>query len=112
MTQVNIHEAKTHLSALLEDVRKGESFVIAKAGTPVAVVSPYQEEAKPARRRTGFMKGQIKVPENFDTMMQNEIIALFEGASEEELAEAIRKDEEAERLFYEQKQAEQRKVAE
>jgi prevent-host-death family protein len=80
MQQVNIHEAKTNLSGLLERTRNGESFVIAKAGRPVAVVSPYKEQAsKGAKKRTGFLKGAFTVPEDFDTMMQDEIIGLFEG---------------------------------
>ena len=49
MTTVNIHEAKTHLSRLLERVRQGERIVIAKAGTPVAVLSPIDEERRPRR---------------------------------------------------------------
>ncbi|MDR1015476.1 MAG: type II toxin-antitoxin system prevent-host-death family antitoxin [Coriobacteriales bacterium] len=80
MRQVNTHEAKTNLSALLEKTRGGESFVIAKAGKPVALVSPYVEtpDAR-SPRRTGFLKGAFTVPEDFDTAMQNEIAAMFEG---------------------------------
>jgi prevent-host-death family protein len=76
MKQVNIHEAKTHLSALLEDVRQGEKLVIAKAGKPVAMVVPYSETQLP---RFGFMKGMFDVPDDFDTMFQMEIEEMFYG---------------------------------
>ena len=75
MKTVNIHEAKTHLSRLLEGVAKGESFVIAKSGKPVAKVTPILE--KPPRR-IGFMKGMGKVPDDFDTMFAEEIRSMFE----------------------------------
>jgi prevent-host-death family protein len=80
MRQVNIHEAKTNLSALLERTHNGESFVIAKAGKPVALVSPYKEPSlKRTLKRTGFLKGAFAIPDDFDTMMQDEIVAMFEG---------------------------------
>jgi prevent-host-death family protein len=80
MRQVNTHEAKTHLSALLERTRSGESFIIAKAGRPVALVSPYGESStERSPKRTGFLKGAFTIPEDFDTMMQDEIVAMFEG---------------------------------
>lgn len=79
MRTVNIHEAKTHLSRLVDQAAKGEPFVIAKAGKPlVKVVALDAPPAKPMRR-LGFMKGQISVPDDFDTMGQDEIIRLFEG---------------------------------
>ena len=58
MQQVNIHQAKTQLSALLEQVRAGESFVIAKAGKPVAVVSPYKPPSV-TTNPLGFLAGQV-----------------------------------------------------
>lgn len=76
MKTVNIHEAKTHLSRLLESVAKGESFVIAKSGKPVAKVTPIFE--KPPQR-IGFMEGQFQVPDDFDTMFAEEIADMFEG---------------------------------
>lgn len=76
MQQVNIHQAKTQLSALLEQVRAGESFVIAKAGRPVAVVSPYSSTAAPPNR-IGFLAGQIHVPDDFDELGRDEIAAMF-----------------------------------
>ncbi len=78
MEQINIHEAKTHLSSLIEKVAaNGESFVIAKAGKPMAKVIPYTEPLKGPR--TGFLKGIINVPEDFDTMYSSEIAELFGG---------------------------------
>ncbi len=75
MKTVNIHEAKTHLSRLLEGVAQGESFVIAKSGKPVAKVVPILD--KPPQR-IGFMEGQFKVPDDFDRMHAEEIRAMFE----------------------------------
>ena len=75
MKTVNIHEAKTHLSRLVERAARGESFVIAKAGKPLVKVSAI--EAPSAPRRLGFLKGEIKVPDDFDRMGEREIAALF-----------------------------------
>lgn len=72
-----MHQAKTHLSRLIERVAKGGSFVIAKAGRPVAKIVPLSEaDARPARR-LGFMSGQFRVPADFDRMGEDEIGALF-----------------------------------
>ena len=79
MRKVNIHEAKTHLSRLVEEAAAGEPFVIAKAGKPMVKVVPLDAPAKRKVRRLGFLKGQIKVPDDFDTMMQEEIEELFYG---------------------------------
>lgn len=73
---MNMHEAKTNLSSL---VAKGESFIIAKAGKPVVVVTPYAE-TKEKPQRIGFLKGEISIPDDFDTMYQEEVISMFEGA--------------------------------
>ncbi|MCX6431631.1 MAG: type II toxin-antitoxin system prevent-host-death family antitoxin [Actinobacteria bacterium] len=78
MKTVNIHEAKTHLSRLIQEAVDGEEFVIAKAGRPMVKVTAIAEAAPPVRR-LGSMRGQIIVPADFDTMDQDEIIALFEG---------------------------------
>jgi prevent-host-death family protein len=75
MVTVNIHEAKTQLSKLVENAVKGESFVIAKAGKPLVKVSALDAPAAP--RRLGFMKGEIAVPDDFDRMGEAEIAALF-----------------------------------
>ena len=62
--QVNIHEAKTHFSKILEEVERGEEVVIARAGTPVAKVIPIEPE--PPRRKLGQLKGQIWISDDFD----------------------------------------------
>jgi len=79
MRTVNIHEAKTHLSRLVEQAANGESFVIAKAGKPLVKVVALDAPERPERRRIGFMEGQIQVPDDFDTMGADEIQKLFEG---------------------------------
>jgi len=79
MEIVNIHEAKTHLSRLLEQVAKGESFVIAKAGKPLVKVVPLKTPEPRQVKRLGFMAGQIKVPEDFDRLQQDDIEELFTG---------------------------------
>lgn len=83
MDIVNIHDAKTHLSRLIEKAAQGESFIIAKAGKPMAKVVPL-ETGEQAPRRLGFMAGQITVPDDFDTMGQQEIARLFEGEDDGE----------------------------
>lgn len=79
METVNIHEAKTHLSRLIEKAAKGEAFIIAKAGKPMVKVVPIEEKEVPKKRRIGFMKGEIVVPDDFDTMMADEIEEMFYG---------------------------------
>ena len=79
MRQVNIHEAKTNLSKLLEMAVRGESFVIAKSGKPMVTVSAYAPPPDPAGR-IGFLKGRVEVPNDFDAMGAEEIQAMFEGA--------------------------------
>ncbi len=75
--QVNIHEAKTQLSRLIEKAAKGESFIIAKAGKPLVKVT--RVDAPRSMRRLGFMAGEIAVPEDFDRMGEVEIERLFFG---------------------------------
>jgi prevent-host-death family protein len=77
MRTVNIHEAKTHLSRLIEGAAKGEPFVIAKAGKPLVKVVPLDAPATGEARRLGFMTGQIAVPDDFDRMGADEIEHLF-----------------------------------
>lgn len=79
MITVNIHEAKTQLSKLVELASKGESFIIAKAGKPMVKVVPI--EAKKKLKRIGFLKGKIKLPADFDRM-DKEIERLFYGEDE------------------------------
>ncbi len=75
MNTVNIHEAKTQLSRLIDRAAHGESFVIAKAGKPLVKVTAVEAPAEP--QRLGFLKGEIKVPDDFDRMGEKEIAALF-----------------------------------
>jgi len=81
MKTVNIHEAKTQLSRLLEEVAKGESFIIAKAGKPVARVTAVSAPVGSQVRRLGFLAGQISVPDDFDEMGRNEIERMFDGGA-------------------------------
>lgn len=82
MHTVNIHEAKTHLSRLVEEASHGEAFIIAKAGRPMVKVVPLDEEEKPTHRRLGFMAGEIEVPDDFDEMGRDEIAQTFEGGDD------------------------------
>jgi prevent-host-death family protein len=75
MRVVNIHEAKTHLSKLIELAVKGEPFIIAKAGKPLVKVTSI--EAPAVTRRLGFMAGEIAIPDDFDTMGSSDIANLF-----------------------------------
>lgn len=75
MNTVNIHEAKTQLSRLVERAAKGEPFVIARAGKPLVKVTALGTPQQP--KRLGFLKGEIEVPADFDRMGEREIQALF-----------------------------------
>jgi prevent-host-death family protein len=77
MRTVNIHEAKTHLSRLVDRAAKGEPFVIAKAGKPLVKVVALDAPVGGEVRRLGFMAGQISVPDDFDTMGAAEIEEMF-----------------------------------
>jgi prevent-host-death family protein len=78
MQQVNIYEAKSHLSQLVDKASKGDAFVIAKAGRPLVKVVPYREDVKP-RSRIGGMRDRFMVPDDIKTVAADEILALFEG---------------------------------
>ena len=77
MLTVNIHEAKTHLSRLVDQVAKGEPFIIAKAGKPLVKVVPLRDSDSGTVRRLSFMAGGISVPKDFDRMVADEIEQLF-----------------------------------
>jgi prevent-host-death family protein len=77
MKTVNIREAKTRLSQLIEAAAKGEPFIIAKAGKPLVKVVPIDAPAAP--RQLDFMRGAFTIPDDFDTMDQEEIEKLFYG---------------------------------
>ena len=77
MRKVNIHEAKTHLSRLVDEAANGEPFIIAKAGKPVVKVLAVDAPNQAETLRLGFMTGEIEVPDDFDRMGQQEIEELF-----------------------------------
>ena len=76
---VNIHEAKTHLSRLLERVSAGEEIVIAKAGRPVARLVPYEESLEP--RKPGGWEGRVWIADDFDELPPD-LLAAFYGEEE------------------------------
>ena len=77
METINVHQAKTHLSRLLDRAQQGEEFVIAKAGRPVARLGPLARVGK--KRRLGLLDGKFKVPDDFNEPLPDEVIAAFEG---------------------------------
>ncbi|SPS01100.1 type II toxin-antitoxin system Phd/YefM family antitoxin [Cupriavidus taiwanensis] len=81
MQTINIHEAKTHLSRLVDQAANGEPFVIAKAGKPLVKVVALDVPAQGQIKRLGFMAGQGLVPDDFDRMGEREIEAMFGGES-------------------------------
>lgn len=78
MRSVNIHEAKTHLSRLVNAAANGEPFIIARAGKPVVKVIALDAPDSNAKRRIGFLAGEISVPKDFDSLDAEEISRLFE----------------------------------
>ena len=80
MKTINIHEAKTQLSRLVEQASKGEPFVIAKAGKPMVKVTALEAPQGSEVKRLGFLAGQIRVPDDFDRMGDQEIERIFTGA--------------------------------
>lgn len=80
MRTIEIHEAKRHLSRLVQEAAEGEPFVIARAGKPLVKVVPVETPEPAEARRTGFMADEIAVPPDFDGMGSQEIAATFEGS--------------------------------
>lgn len=76
MTEVNVHEAKTHLSRLLLRVAGGEEIIIARAGKPIARLVPIEPKTQ---RVIGQDDGLFKVPDDFDAPLSNEVLALFQS---------------------------------
>jgi prevent-host-death family protein len=72
MRTINIHQAKTHLSWLIQRALQGEPFVIAKAGKPLVKVTALEAPESPVIRRTGFLAGAIEIPEDFDQLGRGE----------------------------------------
>jgi len=77
MEEINIDEMQTQIVTLVDRATAGESFVFTKEGKPVATLEAYEEPQKDPR--IGFMKGHISVPDDFDTMMADEIAEMFYG---------------------------------
>ena len=76
MGMVNIYEAKTNLSRLVDQAAAGEEIVIAKAGKPMAKLVPLTPVRRPIK--LGLLEGQFTVPDDFNTMFEEEIRAMFE----------------------------------
>jgi prevent-host-death family protein len=97
MKQINLYEAKTQLSSLVDRAAKGESFVIAKSGTPVARLVPLAEPVPEKKKiRFGGMEGKIFIPDDFDWSTPQWLMDAFEGKYEgdpEGLENARRKHE-------------------
>jgi prevent-host-death family protein len=74
--EVNVHQAKTHLSRLLEQAMAGEEVIIMRAGRPLVRLTPVQ--SAPCARKIGTAKGDFVVPDDFDAPLPDEIIAAFE----------------------------------
>ncbi len=74
---VNIHEAKTHLSRIIDEVAAGAEVIIAKAGKPMARLVPLVSAPRP--KKLGLLKGKIKVPDDFNDPLPDTVIADFEG---------------------------------
>lgn len=77
MVVVNVHEAKTQLSRLLERVERGEEIVIGRAGRPIAKLVPYAPAQAP--RKPGGWEGKVWIAEDFDDELPEEIMAAFRG---------------------------------
>ena len=86
MRMINIHQAKTHLSRLVDEAEQGESFIIAKAGKPKVKVVRIDSPPGTGMRRLGFMKGMYTIPDDFDEIdkqLDEEVEALMIGEDEE-----------------------------
>lgn len=84
MRSVNMHEAKTHFSKLVDSVVHGEEIVIARAGKPAARLIPLQEsrQAGTAGIRFGLMRGEVETADDFDAPLPDNLLAAFEGRDE------------------------------
>lgn len=83
MQQFNIYEVKTQLSRLVEQAHNGETIIIAKSGKPWAKIIPFDAPKK--RFKFGTMKGKIKVSDDFNAPLPDDIIDLFENGDEDPL---------------------------
>jgi prevent-host-death family protein len=87
--EVNVHEAKTHFSRLLQRVAAGEEITIAKAGVPVARLVP--AEPRKQRRKLGFYGDSIQIADDFDAPLPDDLMAAFLGAEPERVRKKARK---------------------
>jgi prevent-host-death family protein len=76
---INIHEAKTHLSRIVDEVAGGAEVIIAKAGKPMARLSPIVPRAR--KKKLGLLKGKVKIPDDFNAPLDTEVLVEFEGHS-------------------------------
>jgi prevent-host-death family protein len=74
---INIHEAKTHLSRIVDEVAAGAEVIIAKAGKPMARLTPLAGVRRP--KKLGLLKGKFKVPDDFNAPLSEDVLAEFEG---------------------------------
>ncbi len=74
---INIHEAKTHLSRLVEQAAQGKEIVISRAGKPMARLVPLENAPRP--KKFGLLEGHFKVPDDFDAPLDPRVLGLFEG---------------------------------
>ena len=81
MQQLNIYEVKTHLSKLVDQAHFGETIIIAKAGKPWAKIIPFDVPKK--QFKFGTMKGKIKVSDDFNAPLSNDLINLFEQSDDD-----------------------------
>ena len=79
MRRINIHEAKTQLSRLVERAAAGEPFIIAKSGKPIVKVTAIDAPAHAEQTRIGFLRGEFHTPDDFDEMGRLEIEQMFSG---------------------------------
>ncbi|MGZ0019763.1 type II toxin-antitoxin system Phd/YefM family antitoxin [Nitrosomonas sp. wSCUT-2] len=79
MLTVNIHEAKLHLSRLIEKVAAGEEIIIAKAGKPIAKLVPLH--SAPSARSLGIFQGKLKIPGDFDAALPGEVVLQFQSGA-------------------------------
>lgn len=77
METVNIHDAKTRLSSLIERVEAGEEIVIARAGRPVARLAPLASRRR--RRKLGALDGRFRIPEDFNAPLPEALLKAFSG---------------------------------
>lgn len=80
METMNIHEAKTHLSRVVDRVSKGETVIIAKSGKPLVKIVPLDTPSADEKKRLNFLAGELEVPDDFNTMGVGDIVAAFESA--------------------------------